>query len=167
MPLTVGAESFAFEYPVVVQWGDVDRMGHVNNAIYARYLESARCAYFAELGLGDARSSAPGAHDGAAESGLSGEVGPIVARQAIDYRRALYHPDVVHVHVATTRLGRSSSVQRYVVTSEQQGGAVVAEGEVVWVLLHYREGKPVEIPAALRARIGALEAKAGRAIEGA
>lgn len=37
--------------PIRVRWGDVDSMGHVNNAKYFTYCESARMSYFAAIGM--------------------------------------------------------------------------------------------------------------------
>lgn len=142
-------------------------MGHVNNAMYSRYIESARCEYFAALGLSDARSSAPPPSNLALPRANAENEGPIVARLAIDFHRPVLHPDTVTVHVATTRLGRSSATHRYMLTSKQQGGVVVAEAEVVWVMLDYVENRPVPIPKVLRERIVKLEASAGRNVEGA
>ncbi|WP_375166434.1 acyl-CoA thioesterase, partial [Rhizobium hidalgonense] len=32
-----------------VAWGDMDAFGHVNNAMYYRYIESARIAYLTQV----------------------------------------------------------------------------------------------------------------------
>jgi len=34
---------------IPVRWGDMDAMGHVNNAVYFRYMEQARIAWFETL----------------------------------------------------------------------------------------------------------------------
>ena len=48
-----------------VRWGDMDALGHVNNAMYFRYAESGRIAYFTTVG---------------ADSGLDGSgEGPMMA----------------------------------------------------------------------------------------
>jgi len=43
------------QYPVIyeqtVAWGDMDAFGHVNNAMYYRYVESERLAYLVILDL--------------------------------------------------------------------------------------------------------------------
>lgn len=160
-------EPFAFSYDIRVHWGEVDRMGHVNNAMYSRYIESARCEYFAAIGICDASSKAPPPANLVLPRTTAEDEGPIVARLGIDFRKPVLHPDTVTVHVATTRLGRTSATHRYVLKSAQQGGAVVAEAEVVWVMLDYAANRPVPISEALRERIVALEASAGRNVEGA
>ena len=40
-----------------IRWGDMDAMGHVNNTLYFRYLETARIAWFA-TGLPSSHRSA-------------------------------------------------------------------------------------------------------------
>jgi methylphosphotriester-DNA--protein-cysteine methyltransferase len=36
---------------IPVAWGDMDAYQHVNNAMYARWIESARIAFFTRVGL--------------------------------------------------------------------------------------------------------------------
>lgn len=165
--MSAPGERWALSFPIAVQWGDVDRMGHVNNVWYARWIESARVEYFARIGMADADTGGAPPAEVADPPVLPRTEGPIVARISIDYRRPALHPDTVTVHVATTRLGRTSATHRYVVTSARFGGEVVAEAEVVWVLLDYAANRPVPIPPALRERIVAFEATAGRRPEGA
>lgn len=163
MPLP---ESFAFSYDIRVHWGEVDRMGHVNNAMYSRYIESARCEYFAAIGISDARSAAPPPSNLALPRITTENEGPILARLAIDFRRPVLHPDTISVHVATTRIGKTSATHRYVLTSKEQKGAIVAEAEVIWVMLDYVKNEPVAISSELRDRIARLEASGGRKVEG-
>ncbi len=79
-------------YPVWVSipvaWGEMDAFEHVNNVAYARWVETARVAYFTRLGL-----MCPRRPDG---------VGPILARLAIDYGRPISYPDTVRIE-ATVR----------------------------------------------------------------
>lgn len=35
-------KKFVFALDMPIRWGDMDAMGHVNNTVYFRYLESAR-----------------------------------------------------------------------------------------------------------------------------
>ena len=123
---------------IPVAWGDMDAFRHVNNTVYARWMESARIAYFERTGML--------AYDRTA---------PILARQAIDYRRPVEFPDTVVVEVRAPRVGNTSFELRYRVTSRAQG-AVVAEGEAIIVLFDYVARSKVTIPPALRE---AIEAK--------
>jgi acyl-CoA thioester hydrolase len=44
---------FTFSIPMTVRFGDLDALGHVNNAVYLTYIEAARLAYFAQLEVTD------------------------------------------------------------------------------------------------------------------
>lgn len=126
-----------------VAWGDMDAFRHVNNAVYLRWFESARIAYFERVGLV--------VYEG---------VGPILARATIDFKRPVTYPDTVTVEATITRLGTTSFEMHYRATSKAQGGAIVAQGDSVVVLFDYASGSKVALPAALREAIEAVEASA-------
>ena len=73
------------------RWGDVDRIGHVNNAKYFTYDETARIDYF-ERRL--------------AAAGEGSRI--ILARIACDFIQQLHHPSDIDYGMRVTRLGRSS-----------------------------------------------------------
>jgi acyl-CoA thioester hydrolase len=127
---------------IPVQWGDMDAFQHVNNTVYLRWFESARIAYFERTGL--------------MKKMLEEGVGPILARATVDFKSPVTFPDEVTASATVSRVGRTSFVMSYRVTSQRQGGAVVAEGEGVVVMLDYGTGEKVEVDAALRARIESL-----------
>src|SRR5512141_997748 len=90
-------------YPVTVTvpvaWGEMDAFEHVNNVAYARWVETARVAYFTRLGL-----MCPLRVDG---------IGPILGRLAIDYVRPLTYPDTVRIEATVTRIGKTSLTLAY------------------------------------------------------
>jgi len=128
----------AIELPV--QWGDMDSFQHVNNVTYLRWFESARIAYFEKVGVLEEMPA----------------VGPILARQTIDYRFPLAYPDTVRALATATRLGNTSFTMGLRLESKRQG-KVAAEGEAVMVMLDYRTGEKVPLSQSIRSRIEALE----------
>ncbi|HEY2030852.1 MAG TPA: acyl-CoA thioesterase [Myxococcales bacterium] len=114
-------------YPVTielpVQWGDMDSFGHVNNVMYLRWFESARIAYFERTGM---MKTMP-------------KVGPIMARQSIDYRMPLHYPDTVSVSCRVSSVGRTSFQLHLEMRSAANGGAVAAESDNVIVMLDYEK----------------------------
>ncbi|MGL5003554.1 MAG: acyl-CoA thioesterase, partial [Casimicrobium sp.] len=40
-----------FSIPMVVRFGDLDALAHVNNAVYLTYIEAARLAYCLKLAI--------------------------------------------------------------------------------------------------------------------
>jgi acyl-CoA thioester hydrolase len=142
---------FPVSLDIAVAWGEMDAYQHVNNTVYLRWCESARIEYFARAGLLSRKE-----RDG---------VGPILARQSIDYRRpvtesaAVTYPDTVKVEVGVSRIGGSSFTMQYRITSRAQGAEVAAADSVI-VLLDYGSGRSTPVDAGLRAVIEALEGRA-------
>jgi acyl-CoA thioester hydrolase len=142
-PGETGAPSFIDVASVDVQWGDVDRMRHVNNVVYFRWLETARTNYFERLGF--AKHVPP-------------HVYPILVSIRCDYRAQLRDPDTVQVGYATLRLGRTSVTHAYRVWSTALH-KVAAEGEGTWICFDYAGQKPLPLPDGL---VKAMEAMEGR-----
>jgi acyl-CoA thioester hydrolase len=103
------------EKRIEIRWRDLDAFRHVNNAVYATYLEECRDEW-AERALGDA-----------------GDIwGFVLARVAIDYRRELtQEDDAIVVSCRLVRIGNSS------VTLHEEirmlDGTLSAESEAVLV----------------------------------
>ena len=131
-----------FELPV--QWGDQDSFGHVNNAVYFRWFESARIKYLDQTGVG----KLAGSHG----------LGPILARIECNYRVQLRYPDTVRIGARITSLGNSSFSMHHVAFS-QSLDAAIADGDSVVVIFDYETNKPCTIPDDARALIEKVEGK--------
>lgn len=142
-PRGLGRHPVALTFPVA--WGDMDANLHVNNVVYARWIESARVAYFERIGM-------------PVPPGTNG-VGPILARLCVNYLRPLTYPDTIRVSGTVRAFGRTSLTLDYRIWSAAQD-AEVATGEDVVVLFDYRDGRKIAVDDALRAAILALEATA-------
>lgn len=131
-------EDFSFFCPILTRWGDVDSMGHVNNAKFITYDEQARTDYL------QARQQAAGID------------GPrfILARIACDFIAQLRHPSRIDYGMRTVRLGRSSlTTQGALFVGEQCHSR--AESVIVW--FDYKAQKTVPIPDAARRAVIAFE----------
>ena len=139
------------EYPVVielpVQWGDQDALRHVNNVVYFRWMESARIAYWEQVGVVERSPQNP--------------VGPILAAVNCNYRRQVIFPDTVLIGSKVSRIGNSSMNMQYAVASVSQR-AVVAEGDSTIVVFDYDAGQSVRVPDPIRSSIEQLE---GRSVQ--
>jgi acyl-CoA thioester hydrolase len=120
-------DAFPFVHRERVRFRDLDGFGHVNNAVYLTYLEEARNALLAHLGL--ARGVA--------------EITMILARAEIDFRAQAGVGDELEIAVRPARLGTKSFDLEYVV---QAGARVVAEARTVLVGYDYEAGATMEIP---------------------
>ncbi|MEX2534407.1 MAG: thioesterase family protein [Trueperaceae bacterium] len=125
--------------PVEVRFGDTDMFGHVNNAAFATYLESARLAFFRDRLSGTLES--PGGEAG----------GIILARLAIDFRKQLLFGASAQVTTGVERIGRTSIALKQELFSE---GAVVAQADSVVVVFDYEQQCPAEVPVSVRRKLG-------------
>lgn len=80
--------------PTPTQWGDCDALGHINNVMLLRYIESGRLDYFVRLcGF----SLAPGM-----------EQGFVIANLEVGFLNQVHHPSALEVGTRIVRLGNSS-----------------------------------------------------------
>ncbi len=139
------------DYPVVasvvVQWGDQDAFGHVNNTVFLRWFEVGRIAYFSDIRM---------MHDaqGAAR-------GPILAAVTCNFRRQVTFPDEVRIGSRVARIGTSSIVLEHVVASASRG-AIVADGTSTIVNYDYNAGRSLPVTDALRRAIADVESTVAR-----
>ncbi|MCB2224764.1 MAG: acyl-CoA thioesterase [Actinobacteria bacterium] len=135
-------EGFAVVERIPVQWGDMDALGHVNNARFFTWFETARIAYFREIGFRADRAD---------------RIGPILAHTACDFLAPVEYPGEVLAGARVSRLGGKSFTHEYVVARADAPDRPVATGAGVVVLYDYEAEAAVAIPDDLRARITALD----------
>jgi acyl-CoA thioester hydrolase len=123
-------DGYPFVYRDTVRFRDLDGMGHVNNAVFLTYMESARIAYLSALGAGD-----------------NPQHSLILARAEVDFRSPIAFGEDVEVGVRPSRIGTKSFELEYEVRAD---GRVAAEGKSVLVGYDYEAGASTEIPAAWR-----------------
>lgn len=120
-----------------VRFRDIDALGHVNNAVYATYLETARVGYFRDV----------------IDASLVTN-GTVIARLEIDFRRPIELDESVTVRLTVGDLGRSSIPMSYEVVAD---GEVAATAESVQVVYDNDRGETTPIPPRWRERIEAFE----------
>lgn len=130
---------FHHEYPIQVRWGDMDAYGHVNNAMFFKYLESGRFAYIEDLIMPI----------------LGGDI-PIIVLADIQckFEQQIVYPATVVVKTKVTRLGNSSfDVVAEIWNAEQR--VAVSKAVLVWVSAEtYR---PMAVPEVVAAEIRRIE----------
>ncbi|MHB1907575.1 MAG: acyl-CoA thioesterase [Nitrososphaerales archaeon] len=119
----------SYEYRFRVPFGDVDMMGHVNNAKYLTYFETARTDTLTSL-FGNF---------------ATGDTGLIIARAEIDYKSPARWNDELIVKVRPVSIGNSSFVYEYEITNVKEQ-KLVATGKSVQVAYDYAKGVSIPIP---------------------
>jgi acyl-CoA thioester hydrolase len=132
-------EGYRFTRPRSVEFRDVDVAGHVNNAVYLTYVETARIAYLSEvLGLDFAY-----------------EVSLILAHVSVDFRSPARFPETLEVGARVTRVGTKSFDMEHVVRGED--GRLVLEASSVLVAYDYAANAPMPVPEDWRSRFETYE----------
>ena len=124
-----------------VLWGDMDALGHVNNARYFTWFESGRGELFRRAGM---------SFTGAATEG------PILARTDCDFLQPVEWPGEVVVGVGVTRVGTKSFTLLSEIARADGPDEVAARGESVIVMVDYRSHRTVAIPDGVRGRLERL-----------
>lgn len=144
MPSAPSAVRFPVAQEIDVLWGDLDALGHVNNARYFGWIEEARLAYFRLVGF---------------DLGQDAAIKPVLASTTVDFLRPVHWPDKVRVEGKTSRIGRTSLTMDYRISSLGQQ-AVVATGSAVVVLVAPSSTRPSTIPESYREAIRKVDPEA-------
>ena len=129
-------EGYRVVVEVPVRFADTDAMGHVNNANYLSFLESARLEYVKSvLGRVEAR-----------------DFGVIIARIEIDYKSPAFHFETLRVGCRVEDIGGASVTMDYRL-EDKATGRLVALAKSVMVAFDYALGRPVRVNADWRRKM--------------
>ena len=130
-------KTLLFTCEIPVRWGDMDAVGHVNNAAYFTYMEQARVAWLESVGLSEAVRRP--------------QQGPVIVSAACEYKQAIVYPATLCVKMYAGPPGRSSFETRYEILDLKTPGLLYALGtaQVVWV--DHEQGRSMPIPPTIRA----------------
>ncbi len=134
-PVPAVLAEYPFHYPIEVRFRDLDALGHVNNAVYATYCESARIAYYQRL-----------------VGGSLDRLGIILAEQTIRYKAPAHFGDELLVGVRVGRIGSKSFTMEYAI-ARLGDGALIATAQSVLVAYDYAAGRSVPVSDEFRARV--------------
>lgn len=125
------------EMVLSIAWGDMDALGHVNNTVYFRYMESVRVAWM------HAQGSGPGP-----------DQGPVIVNTFCNFYRPLVWPGEVRARLYVANPGRSS-FETYVTLSRADDPEVLcAAGGATVVWVDRSDQRSTALPQALRLRLG-------------
>lgn len=120
--------------PIRVRWRDLDAYNHVNNSTFLTYLEEARLVWLAGL-EGEWRNES---------------FSPVLAASQVNFRGQIEWPGELVVEVSCEKLGTSSLTLSHRITSAD-GSRLYSDASVVMVWIDPASGRPVPLPAAVRA----------------
>lgn len=138
---------FRHRVTVDVRFVDTDAMGHVNNAVYLTYCETARIRYWTDV------TGEPVA------AGHEHAESLILAEARITYRSPVFHTEQVTVESRATHIGRSSFTLEHRLTAAGPGGEarLAAISDSVMVRYDYGTGRPTALGPTFVAAIESFE----------
>ena len=127
------ATSLPHDHPISIVPGDIDFMGHVNNAVYLRWVQDAVISYWQKV----APAEAVAQHLW------------VALKHEITYRAPAFKDDMVLAEVIATGVQGSRA---FFTTMIQRGDTILAEVKSSWCCLDAATHRPARIARDLAAR---------------
>ena len=124
-PKNIQKSDFKFFIELDVRWADMDCIGHVNNATFLTYVETARIKLIEKLGFTD--------------------VPIIMASIKIDYVNQLKYPSTMEIGQKISRLG-NSSFDILTGIYNKDSGELITVSTTTLVCFDYETQKTITIP---------------------
>jgi acyl-CoA thioester hydrolase len=131
-----------FEISISVKESDIDRLGHVNNITYLKWVQDAAVAHW--------RSAATEAQ----QEGILW----VVTRHEIDYKQPAYSGDEV---IVRTWVGKASDLifERHTEIIRRKDSKIIAKAKTYWCPVNRKTMKPIRVDNDVRKRFSSGENK--------
>ncbi len=120
-----------------IRWGDMDAMGHVNNTVYFRYMETVRIEWMRAVGC---------------DPDPQGQ-GPVIVNAFCNFYRQLEYPGDVRVKMYVSDPGRTTFETWCTMERTDQPGVVCAEGGATTIWVDFPQQKAETLPDWMRALV--------------
>ena len=128
-------KKLVYEMVVPIRWGDMDAMGHVNNATYFRYLETIRIDWLSSI------NAIP------QPQGL----GPVIVNAFCNFYKQLEYPGDVLIKMYASDPGRTTFETWGTMERADQPGLIYAAGGATTIWVDFPNQKAVDLPDWMRA----------------
>lgn len=125
------------EMLIPIRWGDMDAMGHVNNATYFRYLETIRIEWMRSIGC---------------QPDPKGQ-GPVIVNAFCNFYKQLEYPGNVRVKMYVSDPARSTFETWGTMERDDDPGVVYAAGGATTIWVDFPAQKSAPLPEWMRAHI--------------
>ena len=128
-------KKLVYEMLIPIRWGDMDAMGHLNNGIYFRYLETCRIDWFHSIGC---------------VPSPEGE-GPVIVNAFCNFYKQLEYPGDVRMKMYVSDPGRTTFESWGTMERADQPGVIHAAGGATTIWVNFKSQKAATMPEWLRA----------------
>ena len=127
--------STAFEMTVPVLTGDIDEQNHVNNTVYLHWVQDVAVAHWRAIASSDAQKT----------------IGWVVLRHEIDYKAPAAPSDEI---VLRTWVGKATRLtfERFTEIRRKRDRQLLSTARTLWCPINTQTGRPVRVPAEVRAQ---------------
>jgi acyl-CoA thioester hydrolase len=124
------AKKLVCEMTMPIRWGDMDAMGHVNNTLYFRYLETVRIDWMHSIG---------------AQPDPQGD-GPVIVNAFCNFYKQLQYPGDVRVKMYVSDPARTTFESWGTMERTDQPGVICAAGGATLIWVNFPSQKAVALP---------------------
>lgn len=125
-------KTFRHKTTIQIRFKDIDKQGHVNNAVHLTYFETARSDYFKKI---------------LRQKNNWAETGIILASTTIDYKRPILLEDDLFCYTKISHLGSKSFVIEHILTVQlNQKEEIAAVGKSTMVCFNYETNNTIAVP---------------------
>lgn len=134
---------FKHSIPIQIRFNDIDKVNHVNNAVYHTYIELGRVHYFNVV------------FDRTVDWNNEGFV---LARTEIDYRKPIFLRDTITCFTKFSSFkNKSFTMQSLIAKKTESGLEVCATALCTLVCMNFITQKSIDIPEAWKEKLLAFE----------
>ena len=123
-------KKLVFQMVIPMRWGDMDAMGHVNNATYFRYLETIRIDWLQSIGA----VPQPNGH------------GPVIVNAFCNFYKQLEYPGDVLIKMYASDPGRTTFETWGTMERADQPGVIYAAGGATTSWVDFPNQKAIDLP---------------------
>ena len=132
-------KKLVYETEFPLRWGDMDAMGHVNNTMYFRFMESARVDWLTQMEPRDKPE----------------DQGPAVVSVFCNYYRQLVYPDQILLKMYASDAARTTFETWVTMERVAEPGVIYAAGGATVIWVDMARQKAAELPQWVRAVVSA------------
>lgn len=130
-------KKWVYDTRMAIRWGDMDALGHVNNTVYFRYLETCRIEWLEAMGC---------------LPNPQGE-GPVIVNAFCNFYKQLEYPGDVLVKMYVSDPGRTTFETWCTIERVDQPGIISAAGGATTIWVDFPSQKAQTLPDRVRAMV--------------
>ena len=127
-------KKLVYEMIIPIRWGDMDAMGHLNNGVYFRYLETVRIDWMYKIDCVPAPQG----------------VGPIIVNAFCNFHQQIVYPGDVLIKMYTSDPARTTFESWATMERTDAPGVICAAGGATTIWVDFQKQKAVEMPQWMR-----------------